>query len=240
MARSQLLLGVSLAIVLLTTPARSSAQITGIVFDSDGAILSNVRITLLRDTTQVAERRSDESGWFAFSREESMGAVGVRAQLVGYQSVIFRLSEPEQHVEFRLQPSTLSQQRDWRIQIASAITVSAIRVGEFSVQVPDGVGTITFPKTIEPGDPLVLELASHGSSSCTRPDRVVKTSDNDYVTIVVLDRVRFGECSADWAAFPREVTHSFDTVGKKVIRIVGIRDDRVIHVTVERWASGQY
>ena len=240
MVRPVLLLGSLMACLALTPQLCTAAQVTGIVCDSDTATLANATVTLLSDTIQLAVQTSDDSGWFSFTPQESARANAVRAQLIGYRSVIFTLSRPDQHVEFRLRHSTLFPQRGWRIQLAANVSVNTIRSGGFVAELSDGPTAFTFPRVLEPGDPFVLELASHGSSSCTRPDRVVTTADYGHVNIIVLDRVRSGACSADWAAFPREITHRFDLAGEKLIRIVGLRDDIVIRVTVERRASGPH
>jgi hypothetical protein len=222
---------VLLLALLATIAAPSTGQVSGVVLDTEGNGIAGATVTLLADSGQIAMQQTDHAGAFRFTLDESAGAVSVRAQSDGYRSALMKVGGPTHEAELRLSSTGFGE--PWHDQIAQDVSVTLIRANGQRWDMGEGMDQVVAPGDLVAGETFVLELTSYGSGSCTRPDRVIAAADREFLTVVVIDEVKGGVCTMDRVAFPREIRHQFDVLGPKVIRVVGLRGDLVISVSVQ-------
>ncbi len=122
-------------------------------------------------------------------------------------------------------------QGQWTVEVARDVSLRMGVQGGPLMAVPQG-DSVGFPVRLPVGEPVTLELASHGSSSCTRPGPSAITQEGALVTVVVLDSLRSGVCTMDYVAIPRSVTHVFPEAGTMRLRIVGRVRDQLVELIV--------
>jgi len=119
----------------------------------------------------------------------------------------------------------------WAVELARDVSLRIGAPGAVPMAVPRG-DSVSFPVPLPVGQPITLELISHGSSSCTSPTSASVTQEDTLVTVVVLDSLRSGVCTMDYVAFPRTVEHVFPEAGEVHLRIVGRARDQVVRLTI--------
>ena len=116
---------------------------------------------------------------------------------------------------------------EWQLQLGRDVTVS-VKGEEWTLPMAEIV-----PPSISVGEFTVMEVTTHGSSSCTRPGPVSVTPGDSVITVVVLDTIRTGACTMDYVAFPRTVvTPAFRERGVAWLRIVGRDRDHFIQLNI--------
>ena len=122
-------------------------------------------------------------------------------------------------------------QAQWRLELARDVT---LRIKAQSGPIITSIegGNSRLPVSLPVNEPVGFEFMSHGSSSCTRPGPVTLTPEGVTLTAIVLDSLRSGVCTLDYAEFPRQLTHTFSEPGQYRLRIVGRVGDQVVEFTV--------
>jgi hypothetical protein len=82
---------------------------------------------------------------------------------------------------------------------------------------------IELPDTVEQGVPFASNVVTFGSSSCIRADGAEINVSGLTVHITPYDLVAVtGDCNADLAIHPRNVTLQFEEAGKATVRVHGL------------------
>jgi hypothetical protein len=121
-------------------------------------------------------------------------------------------------------------QAQWRLELARDVTLR--------IQAPSGPlitnieGGNYLPVPLPAGEPVRFEFISHGSGTCTRPGPAAISQEGALVTAIVLDSLRSGVCTLDYAEFPRQVVYTFPEPGRLRLRIVGRAGDQFVDFTV--------
>ena len=92
------------------------------------------------------------------------------------------------------------------------------------------VQMLQLPPTVTAGVPFNITVSTLGSSSCTRTAGMDASISGLTLDVTPYDSVPTTPipCTRDLRAFPRSITHTFNTAGTATIRVHGRQADRPI------------